>query len=115
MDGDIARKWIASAVSPLLTVIARGEARFFTKQLREMAGIGVADIERDFHHAPLRFAEQAFRLVHPQVDVVVRRRHAHGTLEQTIEVKLAQACSCRQSVKVEFFGDMLLYPVRDLP
>jgi len=36
-----------------------------------MAGIGVADVEGDFHHALLCLAEQLPRLIHPQVDVVV--------------------------------------------
>src|SRR5436190_20907228 len=74
MDGDIARKWIASAVSPLLTVIARGESSFFTEELRKMAGIGVAHVEGGFHHALLRFAEQAFRLVHVPTDKAVLRQ-----------------------------------------
>ena len=31
------------------------------------------DLDRDFQHAPPRFAEQAFRLTHPHADVVVPR------------------------------------------
>jgi len=43
----------------LPTIIAWGKARFSAEELREMAGIGVADVEGDFHHAPLRLAQQA--------------------------------------------------------
>jgi hypothetical protein len=37
--------------STLLTVIARGKSRFPPEELCEMAGIGVADVKGDFHHA----------------------------------------------------------------
>jgi hypothetical protein len=31
-----------------------------------MAGVGVAHVERDFRHAPLRIAQPPARLIHPQ-------------------------------------------------
>jgi hypothetical protein len=76
--------------SPLPAVVARGETGFPAEDLREMARVGVADVEGNRHHALLGFAEQAFRLIHPQVDVVVRGRYAHGALEQAMKMKLAQ-------------------------
>jgi hypothetical protein len=51
--------------SPLPLVIARGQAGFPAEELREMAGVGVAHVERDFPHALLRFAEPPARLIHP--------------------------------------------------
>ena len=101
--------------SPLSAVIARGQACFPAEELREMAGIGVAHVQRDFHHAPLRLAEPAARLVHPQTDVVMRRRHAQRAFEQAVEVKLAQAGLRRQPVQVKLLGDVFRHPVRDLP
>jgi hypothetical protein len=38
-----------------------------------MAGIGVAHVKGNVHHAFLRFAEQSFRLIHPQRDMVAGR------------------------------------------
>jgi hypothetical protein len=56
--------------SPLPTVIAWGKARFPTEELREMAGIGVAHVKGNLHHALFRFAEQSSRFIHPQRDLV---------------------------------------------
>jgi hypothetical protein len=58
-----------------------------------MAGIRIAHLNGNGYHALLGFAEQAFRLIHPEIDLVVQRRYAHSTLEQAMEVKLAQAAA----------------------
>jgi hypothetical protein len=57
---------------PLPTVIAGRKARFPAEELRELAGIGAADVERDAHDAGLRFPDQAFRLSHPQDHVITQ-------------------------------------------
>src|SRR5437867_11239086 len=105
---EIAGKAQESALPP---VIAWGEAGFAAEELREMAGIGVADVKRDVHDALIRFAEQAFCLIHPQIDVIARRRRARGALEQAIKVKLAQPNLSRQPIKVELFGEVFGHPV----
>ena len=52
--------WIRLVVaSTLPTIIAWRKARFPAEELRKMAGIGVADVEGDFHHALLCLSEQA--------------------------------------------------------
>jgi hypothetical protein len=79
-----------------------------------MAGIGVAHVECDFHHAPLRLAEQALRLVHPQVDVVTRRRHAHRSIEEAIEIKLAQSGLSRELVEIKSIRQMCSHPIGQL-
>jgi hypothetical protein len=101
--------------SPLPAVIARGQAGFPAEELLEMAGIGVAHVQCDFHYALLCFAEQSARCIQPQFDLVVRRRHAHGIFEKAVEVKFTQASLCRQPVKVELFGDVFRHPISDLP
>ena len=50
-----------AVASPLPPVIPRGQAGFPAEELRKMAGIGIAHVQRDFHHAPLRLAQQAAR------------------------------------------------------
>jgi hypothetical protein len=59
--------------STLPTVVAWGAAGFSAEELREMAGVGVADFEGDIYHAHLRLAQPPPRFIHPQVDVVARR------------------------------------------
>lgn len=59
------------AALTLPAVVAGGEAGFVAEELREMAGIGVADVERDAHDTFFRFAEESPRRIHPQIDVVV--------------------------------------------
>ena len=76
--------------SALATVIAGGKPGFPSEQLREMAGIAVAHIERDHDNAFLRLAQHSPRSIHSQIDVILRRRHAGGIFEQAIEMKFAQ-------------------------
>ena len=52
--------------SPLPTVVAGRQTGFPAEELGEMAGVGVAHVERDFRHAPLRIAQPPARLIHPQ-------------------------------------------------
>src|SRR5439155_8081145 len=96
------------------TIIARGEACFSSEQLREMAGIAVAHVERHINDALLCFTEASARSIHPQVDVILRRRHACRTLEQASEMKLAQPGLCRQLIQGEFLRHVLGHPVSDL-
>ena len=98
----------------LPTVITWGKARFSMEELREMAGGGVPHVKGDLHDAFLRFAKQAFRLIHPQIDVIARRRHARSTLEQATKMKLAQPGLSRQTVEVELLGNVFGHPVGDL-
>jgi len=67
--------WGADAARPrtastLPAVIAWGKAGFPAEELREMAGIRIADVKRHVHYALLRFAQQSSRGIHPQIDVV---------------------------------------------
>lgn len=64
----------SAVTSPLPAVIARGEARFPAEELREMAGIGVAHVQGNLHHAFPRLAEQPSRRIHPQMDMIRHRR-----------------------------------------
>src|SRR5438034_9464674 len=58
------------AASTLATIVARRKAGFPTEALREMAGIGVADVKGNSHYALLCFAEQSSRLIHSQRDLL---------------------------------------------
>ena len=69
---------LASTLSP---IVARGQAGLFAEQVCEMAGVCVTNIERNIHHALLRFAKQLSRDVHPQIDVMAERCETHGALE----------------------------------
>src|SRR5437867_10729110 len=55
--------------SALATVIAGGKPGFPSEQLREMAGIAVAHIERDRDNAFLRLTQHSPRSIHSQIDV----------------------------------------------
>ena len=59
--------------STLPTVAARGKAGFPAEESREMAGTGVAYLEGNGHNTLLGFAEQSWRSIHPQIDVIARR------------------------------------------
>jgi hypothetical protein len=79
-----------------------------------MAGGGVTHVEGDIHHAHLRLAQQSPRFVHPQLDLMARRRDAHGAVEEAPEVKLTEPRLRRQLGEAEVFGDVVGYPVRYL-
>ena len=107
--------WGADAARPrtastLPAVIAWGKAGFPAEELREMAGIRVADFKSDSDDALFRFAQQLSRRIQPQIDVVARRGYAHGILEQAMKMKLAQPRLSRQLFKVEVFGGVPGYP-----
>ena len=102
------------AASTLPTVIAWGEARFPAEKMREVAGSGVAHVEGNIHHALLRFPKQSSREIHPQIDVILRRRHPCGTLEKAVEVKLAQPELRGQLIQIEFIRNVFGHPVGDL-
>ena len=103
-----------AAASMLPTVVAWGQAGFSAEELCEMAGIGIAYFKGNLHYALLRFAQQSSREVDAQIDVIARRRHAQGALEQAIKMKLAQSRLRRQPIKTEVFGDVFGHPVGDL-
>ena len=69
-----------------------------------MAGVGVADIKGNVHHAPFRFAEQSLGLMHPQFEEVVRGGLTHSILEQAMKVKFAQSRQRRQLFQAEILG-----------
>ena len=79
-----------------------------------MAGIAVAHIYRDRDDAFLCLTQHSPCSIHSQIDVILRRRHARGTFEQAIEMKLGQPGVRRQPLKVELFCDMFGHPVGDL-
>ena len=80
-----------------------------------MARIAVPDFERDIQDALLCFAEQFARSIHPQIDVILRRRHTGRALEQPSEMKLAQAGLCGKPVQSELFLHVFGHPLGNLP
>ncbi len=76
-----------------------------------MAGVCVADIQGNIDDALVRFGQQSARDIHPQINVIARRRDSHGTPEQAMKVKFAQPCLSCQPIKVEIFSDVFGHPV----
>ena len=80
-----------------------------------MARIAVTDVEGDVQDALLCFAEQFARSIHPQIDVILRRRNTGRALEQSVEMKFAQAGLRGQLVQTKLFLHVLGHPIGDLP
>ena len=59
-------------LSTLATVVARSQSNFPPEQSGKMARVRIADFESDVDHAQVRLAQQPARLVHSQVDLIVR-------------------------------------------